>query len=170
MANYIEVPELAITEAETEMLLRYFHETKNQYGKMYVTESGRQQDLLVVANFPKTELIEKICDKIDPFYIKNLYFLANHGIDIHVDDGRTCVISFELQNSERVPTDIYDSTITRNRIEQIHYKDLPIMWNTKAVHGAEESISQRIFFQIEIDTIFPFDDMVTIYKNGGLLV
>lgn len=167
MIDYIEVPQLVLTAEQKANLLEYFHEVKQQYGQLYVTKSGRVQDLMVVVGFPSNDLIKQISDRLPAGIIHNTYFLANNGIDVHQDDDRYCIISFELQNTENVPMDIYDED--RVLIDRMYYKGMPMMWNPKIVHGAGTSSTQRIFFQIEMRRDLRFPEVLDMYLKGELI-
>lgn len=95
-------------------------------------------------------------------YAAKSLFVASSGYHPHIDEGRTCVVSFEVINQHKVPLKFYDPDEEADNTK-------PILWNTSTLHGSEESPSERVFFQIIMETDKPYEFYLKKYLENELL-
>jgi len=95
-------------------------------------------------------------------YAEKSLFVASSGYHPHIDDNRTCVVSFEVVNKHKVPLKFYDPDEEADNTN-------PILWNTATLHGSEKSPSERVFFQIVMESNKPFEFYLKKYLDNELL-
>lgn len=163
---YIHIPELIISEDQKNQLLHLYYEQKHKLGHTYVSKTGKPQELTLVGGFDNPAFLMDIVKPIPNNYIDAWYFLSNFGVNAHIDDNRQCILSYEIQNYENIPLSFFDN---QTEIE-VHYKaNTPILWNTQFMHGSKISLTERIFFQIEMKRNNSFEFYLNQYKNGKLI-
>lgn len=166
MTHCIKVPELILNKKEINNLKKLYFLNKLQYGRTYVSDNGVPSELTIVADYPKSDLIKKIENKIENKYIDASYFVSNRGIEPHTDDNRQCIFSFEISNDENIPINFHvDNLVTAE-----HYNGEVLMWNPQIRHSADKSITERIFFQIELQRNLTYNDYLRLYQSDKLIV
>lgn len=168
MEYCITVPELTITSAEVEELRNFFYLQKSKFGRTYVSEGNIKTELTIVDGYEKSKLIKKIESAVNSDIINASYFVSNYGIQPHIDDNRQCILSFEIQNTENVATNFHLDTVDLDTVESRYYNKIPLMWNPQIRHSANISVSERIFFQIELDRQYNFSYYIDMYNNRRL--
>lgn len=157
---HFQIPELKLTTEEiNELLVKYNNEESNGYH--YSSAQGDLTNLLIVHDYKKISLIERLESLFLPDICNSSYFVSNYGSDRHSDDHRRCVISIELQNEYNIPVTYY-----------IDEKEYDLYYNGKAVaidvekdHSAKTSPTKRVFFQFHLNEKYCFDEYREIYIN-----
>lgn len=139
-------------EYDKELLLDIFYKNREFEHTYHNVSEGKEQpiSLLNPEHFgkPQHPYLFELQDKFN--YVRNGYYLVSSGYYPHSDDRRQCVITFELKNDHNVPLVFFDN---HNNVVDTVDMSLPFIWNTQSRHGAFDSPSERIFYQIEfIDT------------------
>jgi hypothetical protein len=157
---HFEVPELKLTAEEiTELLVKYSNE--ESMGYHYSSVGGNLTNLLIVHDYKKTPLIERLEGLFLPDICNGSYFVSNYGSDRHIDDTRRCVISIELQNEHNIPVTYH-----------IDEKEYDLYYNGKAVaidvekdHSSKTSPTKRVFFQFHLNEKHSFEEYREMYIN-----
>lgn len=160
---YFTVPELTLsTEDRTELLDIFNNEASNGY--YYRSHNGNLTNLLVVYNYKKSVLIERLEQLFRPDICKGSYFVANYGSDRHCDDMRRCVISIELQNESNIPVTYH----INNTEHDLYYNGKSVAINVEIEHSAKVSPTMRIFFQFHLNEKYSFDEYREMYFNNQI--
>lgn len=158
------IPEMRLSVDERLEMLHFFHMNKDQYGKEYISSTGRSTGMWVVNEFEPNYIMKRMHAMIPPELYKESAFLANNGIGRHHDASRQCVISFEILNIDREPMNMY----YENNIEHVFYNGDTIMWNPQVEHNVAPCQNLRVLYQIELNNTKPFSYYRDLYENGKL--
>lgn len=157
---HFEVPELKLTTEEVhKLLVKYNNEESTGY--RYLSVGGKLTNLLIVHDYKKTPLMERLERLFLPDICNGSYFVSNYGSDKHIDDNRRCVISIELQNEHNIPVTYH-----------IDGKEYDLFYNGKAVaidvkkhHSSKTSPTKRVFFQFHLNEKYGFEEYREMYIN-----
>jgi hypothetical protein len=131
---------------DRELLLDIFYKNREFEHTYHNVSEGKEQpiSLLNPEHFdkPPHPYLVELQDKFN--YVRNGYYLVSGGYHPHIDDRRTCVITFTLKNDYNVPLKFYEP-------DDIVDMTRPFIWNTAVLHGADNSPTERIFYQIEFE-------------------
>lgn len=157
---HFEVPELKLTTEEvTELLVKYNTEESNGY--YYSSVQGHLTNLLIVYDYKKTPLIERLESLFLPDICNGSYFVSNYGSDRHRDDTRRCVISIELQNEHNIPVTYH----INEREYDLYYNGKAVAIDVEKDHSSKTSPTKRVFFQFHLNEKYCFEEYREIYTN-----
>lgn len=163
---HIHIPELEPSQDDVDGLLKTFESHRHdEYHFVPPADKGVDLGLHMLVKYQRSEFIHRLESKVR--FIKQSYFLRNHGVDIHRDMKRTAVIGFQLSNPLNVPTKIYHDD--GNLCEEVFYDCINVaLWDTTRLHSVDDAPLERIFFQAELERHLSYDDYVDLYKSGEL--
>lgn len=145
---YTRLPEWDLTPDQINALITYYNERQHKL-KQYITKSGRAQELWLLYINKRIPVMQDMLNSL-PFD-RNCYFISNTGIDRHVDDGRSCTISWCIQGEHAGPTLFWDSDTTDVIADECHYTPGgAVLLNTTRWHSSPFQTDLRVFFQIEL--------------------
>lgn len=151
-------------EFNREHLLAVFEDNRHS-AKVYVDEKYKEKQPISLLNV-KDSYIDDLLDKFN--YVRDGYFLSSGGYEPHIDNRRTCVLTFTLKNNYNVPLSFYGDKELANIVESVDMTH-PFLWDTTLLHGSEESPEERIFYQIEFEDDQPYEFYYNEFISGRLI-
>lgn len=164
MAQHLHIPELDMTPETKANLFGVFAASRDQEYH-YAKPGGDPIGVRLCVEYEPSSIVHWLISQVR--YVRKGYFLRNSGVQRHTDAQRKAVISFELQNFENIPTKMFDTE--GNQTDTIFYGSRAILWNTSVPHEVDPSVDERVFFQLDMERDFTFEQYVEKYKEGELL-
>lgn len=144
-----------------DLLLDIFYKNREQERTYYNVQGDEAQPIsLLDLNNDIHPYIQQLHDKFN--YVRDGYYLVSSGYHPHIDDRRTCVITFTLKNDYDVPLKFYEPDDSVDMSQ-------PFIWNTAVLHGADNSVAERIFYQIELEDDKPYEFYYEELINSSLI-
>ena len=159
MNGHFYLDQIDFKDNDRKELLSFFHKFRDQYTRKYISKKGTETNLFVIDGYPNQKIHKKYISIFSKWY-KTSAYLANYGIEEHVDDIRKFVISFELQNIDNIPLTLDG--------KDVYYQNQVMAWNPQLTHYARKSDHMRIFYQIELDHNNDYNFYKNIFLTAGL--
>lgn len=151
---YCKLPAWDLTQSQIDYLWKYYSDRQTNL-QQYKTLSGSLQTLWLLFVPYKTPEIKNIVDSF-PF-VHDCYFIANKGIDCHIDDGRTATMSWCIHGANIQPTIFWDKQ-DENEVDRVDYNPgEAVLLNTKKWHSSPYQDKLRVFFQVELSQNLSYD-------------
>lgn len=162
---HYRVPEMDMPEDLIHALEKYYRLHEDKVIR-YINENGNNSGLgILPMHHDEVDGLLEYTGKIFPEYFFEFYLIVNSGLDKHVDDNRQSVLTVEILNPEHVGTRFYDDD---GSFELKYKQGEAHMISTQQYHSVDESAKERVFFQMELDRNYSFDDIKYVYRNGGI--